>query len=602
MTEIEAGGQSRVYRGVPVAEGIGIGPARLMDPAHVPSHVPRYRIGDDSIEREVRRLKRAFREAREELEELAERVRRQLGEHEADMIRAQVLMVEDPAFVTEVEELIVEKRLNPEAAVAEVVGRFEEMIASIDDPYLRERSADVRDAGRRVLGKLLFVDGAINPTLTEPAVIVASHLVPSLTVRLDREMVLGFVSEHGGRTSHAAILARSLAVPAVTGLEGLTDEVLDEEMVIVDGADGVVIVQPTNEQLEKYREMERRFLARRRAVIAQTARPAVTADGAAVKVLANVGDAGELALAREYEADGVGLYRTEVEYLTHTSLPHEERLVEEYSRAVELFPQAGVVFRALDIGGDKFPPSVPLAHEKNPFIGLRGLRLLLQHVDDLMLPQLRAIARASAAGRTAVMYPMIASVADLQAALELFDRALDEVKEEGHAVGPDIRQGVMIEVPSCVPMLPELLGACSFGSVGTNDLVQYLLAADRNSERMVDAYDPFHPAVIRTLAAILEAGRAAERDLSVCGEAASDPPFLALLIGLGYRVVSVNVGAIPRVKGVVRALSVAGCEDLARRALSARTAEEVLSAAEDFTVEHVEPAQERALDAPRGKG
>jgi phosphotransferase system enzyme I (PtsI) len=407
-------------------------------------------------------------------------------------------------------------------------------------------------------------------------------------------VVLGFVSEHGGYTSHAAILARSLGVPAVTGLKDVTDEIVEGETVIVDGFKGLVIVQPDEEQLQSYQAREERFLDRRRAVIAQSARPAVTSDGTRIHVQANVAGPEDLTLAREYDADGVGLYRTEVEYLSHSSLPPEDRLAEEYSRAVELFAEEGVTFRALDIGGDKFPPSVPLAHEENPFIGMRGLRLLLEHVEDLMVPQLRAIARASAAGRTSIMYPMIASVADMEAALELFQRAVDEARKEGHAVAEELSQGIMIEVPSCVPMLPELLAECSFGSVGTNDLVQYLLAADRNSERMVDAYDPFHPAVLRTLATIYESGRTADRELSVCGEAASDPPFLALLIGLGYRTVSVNVGAIPRVKGIVRELSVEDCEELAREALRARTGDATRAAARDFVAQYAESVKELA--------
>lgn len=594
MTEASTDRQSRVYDGVSVAEGVAAGPARVVDAAHFPPHAPRYRIGDDSAEREIQRLKKACREAREELEALAEKVRQQLGEREAELISAQVLMIDDPAFMAEVEELILEERLNVEAAVADVIGRFEEMVANVDDPYLRERSADVRDAGRRVLGKLLFVDGGMPEALSEPAVIVAGHLVPSLTVHLDRDVVLGFVSEHGGYTSHAAILARSLGVPAVTGLKDVTEEILEGETVIVDGFKGLVIVQPDEEQLQSYREREERFRDRRRAVIAQSARPAVTSDGKRIHVQANVAGPEDLTLAREYDADGVGLYRTEVEYLSHSSLPPEDRLAEEYSRAVDLFAEEGVTFRALDIGGDKFPPSVPLAHEENPFIGMRGLRLLLEHVEDLMVPQLRAIARASAGGRTSIMYPMIASVADMEVALGLFQRAVDEVKEEGRAVAEELSQGIMIEVPSCVPMLPELLAECSFGSVGTNDLVQYLLAADRNSERMVDAYDPFHPAVLRTLATIYDSGRAAERELSVCGEAASDPPFLALLIGLGYRTVSVNVGAIPRVKGIVRELSVEDCEELARTALRARTGDEAHAAAREFVAQHAESVKEPA--------
>jgi phosphoenolpyruvate-protein kinase (PTS system EI component) len=290
-------------------------------------------------------------------------------------------------------------------------------------------------------------------------------------------------------------------------------------------------------------------------------------------------------MAREYGAEGIGLYRTEVEYLSHTALPSEDALAEEYATVAEMFGQKGVAFRALDIGGDKFPPSVPLAHEENPFIGMRGLRLLLEHVEDLMMPQLRALVRASARGRVRIMYPMIASVADLEAALELFERARQQVIEAGYPTGDQVEQGVMIEVPSAIPMLPELLRRADFASVGTNDLVQYLLAADRNSDRMAEAYDPFHPAVIRTLKTIRNAAEETETEVSVCGEIASDARYLPLLVGLGYRTVSVNVGAVPNVKKTIRNLSVAECEELAEEAAGAQTSEAIRRAAREFTRE-----------------
>lgn len=579
--------EPRIYQGLAVAEGVAVGRVKVIDTAHLPSRAPRYEIGEGDIQREVRRLKDACAAAREELERMAERVREQVGPREAEMISAQVLMVEDPAFVAEVEDLIVENRVNAEAAVAEVMERFEGLVSAVDDPYLRERSSDIRDAGRRILARLLFVEGEVSPALTEPSVVVASHLVPSLTVHLQREKVLAFASEHGGYTSHAAILARSLGVPAVTGLKGLTDEVLDGETIIVDGLNGMAIVEPTAAQTEAYRARAERWREKRVDLISRTAEPAVTTDGMRISVMANVGSSSDLELAREYRADGIGLYRTEVEYLTHTSLPSEDTLAEEYGRATALFSEEGVVFRALDIGGDKFPPSVPLAHEDNPFIGMRGLRLLLEHTEDLMLPQLHSIIRASAKGRTAVMYPMIASVSDLEAALELFDRALEEVRGQGYSPAEDIPQGIMVEVPSCIPMLPELLGRADFASVGTNDLVQYLLAADRNSERMMDAYDPFHPAVVRTLQAIRRAADQAEKQVSVCGEAAGDPAFLPLLIGLGYRKISVNIGAVARVKGLIRALTIERCEALAERALTARTGDEIREAARQMTADAV---------------
>jgi phosphotransferase system enzyme I (PtsI) len=574
--------RARTYEGLAVAEGVAIGKAKIIDTAHTPAHVPHYEIGKDDVDREITRFKDACAEARAVLLDQADQLQERLGRREGDFIRAQALMIDDPAFLSEVEELIADERMNAEAAVARVMERFENMVASLDDQYLRERSTDIRDASRRILGQLLFVDGGMAQHLPEPVVVIAGHLVPSLTVNLERAKILAFAAEHGGYTSHAAILARSLSIPAVTGLPGLTDDVMDGETVIVDGTRGLVIVGPTRAQKAAYAETARELADRREGLTAQSCELAVTRDGVRVVAMANVGRPEEMGPAAEHGAEGIGLYRTEVDYLTHSVLPSEDTLAERYSQATERFAQEGVVFRVLDIGGDKFPPSVPLAHEENPFIGLRGLRLLLKHQEDLMLPQLRAILRASAKGKVSVMYPMVASVTDLDAALDVFEQARTQVLEAGHAVGEEVSQGIMIEVPSAVPMLQEMLERVDFGSVGTNDLVQYLLAADRNSDRMAEAYDPYHPAVIRTLSAIHHAARKAGKPVSVCGEAASDPAYLPLLVGLGYRTLSVNVGAVPSVKRTVRALTASECRRLAQEALHARTAADIHQAAKAF--------------------
>jgi len=565
-----------------VAEGIAVGPAKIVELARFPSQVPRQRLPDGDIEREIKRFKTACAKARRGLEQLADRVGKQLGRREADMIRPQAMMAEDPTFLAEVEELIVERRVNAEAAVADVVERFEKIIESLEDRYLRERSTDVRDAGRRILGHLLFADGEIVPRLSAPSVVVSSHLLPSLTVHLDRERILAFATEKGGYTSHAAILARSLDIPAVTGLSGLTEGIVDGETVIVDGIEGLVVVGPGERQRGRYERLAASYRADRGRAVARVREPSQTRDGVPVRVQGNVGRAEDVQKAVEYGADGVGLYRTEFDYLSHSSLPSEEMLADEYGRAAEAFGEKGVVLRALDIGGDKFPPSIPLAHEENPFMGLRGLRLMLQHAADLMLPQLRAIVRASARGKVAVLYPMVVSVEDLEAAERLFERASREVRAAGHEAADNIEQGIMIEVPACIPMLPELLARCSFASVGTNDLVQYLLAADRNSERMVDAYDPFHPAVIRVLGTICRGASAAGVPISVCGETASDTSFLPLLLGLGYRTLSVNVRAVPYVREAVRGLCMAECERLAGEALKATSAAEVQRLVEEL--------------------
>lgn len=565
-----------------MAEGIAVGKARLVDTARFPSQVPRYSIGEHEMEGELKRLRVACAETRDELEELAATVEQRVGKREADLIRPQALMVQDPAFISEVEELIIEERVNVEAAVAQVMEQFEELIASVDDRYLAERSIDVRDAARRILANLLFIEHEIAPDLSEPSVVVADHLLPSLTVHLERDKVLAFASEKGGRTSHGAILARSLGIPAVTGLEGLTEQLAGGETVLVDGTQGVVIVNPSRSRLARYKKLADRYEDDRRKLIAEAGRPALSLDGVDVVVRANIGRPEEVQHVIEYGAAGVGLYRTEFDFLSEAWLPSEEALADQYGEVAEALGDRGLTLRVLDIGGDKFPASVPLQHEENPFMGLRGLRLLLRRADDLLLPQLRAIVRAADKGRVSVLYPMVASIEDLEAAKRYFRQAVDQVATQGVASSAQIPQGVMIEVPSCIPLLPELLDRSEFASVGTNDLVQYLLAADRNSDRMVDVYDPFHPAVMRTLDAIRRAGEQKGKEVSVCGEIAGDPPFLAILLGLGFRSVSVNVGVVPYIKQAVRDLDVGACETLARKVLRASTASEVHQAIEEF--------------------
>ncbi len=370
---------TRTYEGLSVAAGVAIGQVKLVDTTHTPTHVPRYDISPDDVVREIERLKTACAEAREALHAQADQLQERLGRREGDFIRAQALMIDDPAFISEVDQIITHERVNAEAAVARVMERFESMVASLDDQYLRERSSDIRDASRRILSHLLFVDGELTPQLAGPSVIVAMHLVPSLTVNLEREKILAFAAEHGGYTSHAAILARSLNIPAVTGLRGLTDDLIDGQTVVVDGSAGLIIVNPTDEQVASYTRKAQELHDRRMSLIKDSCDLAVTRDGIRVVTLANLGRPEEMGLASEYGAEGVGLYRTEVDYLSSSELPTEDFLAEHYGRAAERFASEGVAFRVLDIGGDKFPPSVPLAHEENPFIGLRGLRLLLRH-------------------------------------------------------------------------------------------------------------------------------------------------------------------------------------------------------------------------------
>jgi len=362
---------------------------------------------------------------------------------------------------------------------------------------------------------------------------------------------------------------------------------VDGQTVAVDGMSGEVVVNPPQNTLERYRRAADKFWKRRERVIEQARQPSITTDETSITVQANIGRLEEAERAAEFYAEGVGLYRTEFEYLSKTALPDEEELTDRYGAVVESSPNNAVVFRVLDVGGDKHPPALSLAHEENPFLGLRGLRLFLRHKEDVALPQLRAMMRAAQRGEVKILYPMVAGQDDLEAVLELADRARRQVEKEGTAVR-DIKHGIMLEVPSAVHTLPDLLELVDFASVGTNDLVQYALAADRNSERMADSYDPYHPAVLRILAYIQRVGHEAGRSVSICGECAADTHFLPILLGMDYHQLSVNVGAVPFVKRAVREVSLEDCRELAEKALEASTPEEIHELSDAFYEEHLE--------------
>jgi phosphotransferase system enzyme I (PtsI) len=499
------------------------------------------------------------------------------------MIRPQAMIAEDPTFVAEVEELIIEESVNVEAAVAEVIRRFEKIMDSMEDQYLRERSTDVRDVGRRIISKLLFVEGDISPELEKPAIVVSTHLVPSLTVHLERDKILGFATEKGGNTSHAAILARSLDIPAVSGLHEFTRRISPEDLLIIDGKEGIVIINPDEETEKNYRRHLEEHISERKRVAQVASQPGITTDGTKIKIQGNIGRPADLQQAVKYKTDGIGLYRTEFSFMSHSKLPNEEALAEEYITAAKAFPDQGVALRILDIGGDKFPPAIPLAHEENPFIGMRGLRLMLQHAEDLLLPQMKAIIRASKAGKISILYPMVASIEDLEAAKELFQKAREQVEADGHEVREDIEQGIMIEVPSCLPMLQDILEECDFATVGTNDLIQYVLAADRNSERMSDAYNPYHPAILRMLNTICTTADELNKPISICGEMASDLTMLPLLLGMGYRCLSLNIAAVPYVRQAIRTLDLKACKTLSEKVMPLTHEDDIKSTLESFS-------------------
>ena len=543
-------------KGIAAAPGVARGPAYpLMRGMAI---VSCEKVTD--AEAEIRRLEAALAATRIEIAELRDDIARKLNESEASIFDAHLLVLEDVALIDDVSKEVRRSGFNVEFCFQEVAQRYIEIFEKMDDDFLRERASDIRDVTSRVLDQLLGTQPERMGQAAQAHVVAARDLTPSDTAGLHDGGVLAFVTEAGGRTSHSAIMARALDVPAVVGVKGLMEAVQDGDTILVDGESGVVILNPSPGTIESYRDKEQAIRTRRDRVLREVALPDVTADGATFSLLANIGDPGEMEDALGYAARGVGLYRTENLYLRLDSWPSEQVQYEEYADVVRQAKGRPVTFRTLDLGGDKRLGD--LADEANPFMGYRAVRLCLER-PDVFRPQLRALIRAATHGPVQVMFPMISGVEELRRAKAVFRQAEAELASEGvRAVAP-IRLGAMIEIPSAALVATELAVEADFFSVGTNDLVQYLLAVDRGNQRVASLYDPCHPAVVRTLQLIFEAAARQGIPVAVCGELGGDPLWAPLLLGLGVHELSMTPAALAEVRFVLRHSSLAEIKALA---------------------------------------
>ena len=553
--------------GIAAAPGVARGPAYpLMRGMAI---VACEKVSDPDAE--LRRLEGALAATRQEISQLRDDVARKLNESEASIFDAHLLVLEDVALIDDVSREVRSTGFNVEFCFQEVAQRYIEIFEKMDDDFLRERASDIRDVTGRVLDHLLGTRPERVGQAAQAHVVAARDLTPSDTAGLHDGGVLAFVTEEGGRTSHSAIMARSLDVPAVVGVKGLMEAVREDDVILVDGETGLVILNPTPETIDGYRDKEQAIRQRRDRVRAEVSFPDLTADGAAFSLLANIGDPAEMEDALAYCARGIGLYRTENLYLRLDGWPDENVQYEEYAEAVRLAKGRPVTFRTLDIGGDKRLGD--LADEANPFMGYRAVRMCLER-PDVFRPQLRALVRAAAHGPVQVMFPMISGVEELRRAKAVFRDVEAELAREGVRPVEAIRLGAMIEIPSAALVADSLAAEADFFSVGTNDLVQYLLAVDRGNQRVASLYDPCHPAVVRTLMAIFAAAQKAGIPAAVCGELGGDPVWAPLLIGLGVHELSMSPAALPEVRFVLRhstaaelrelAAQVVACDDAAR--------------------------------------
>ncbi len=548
-------------QGTAAAPGVGRGPAYLL--LQGMAIVSCQKVPD--VEAELRRFESALEATRQAIAKLRQEVAKSLGESEAAIFDAHLLVLDDVALIDDVSKEVRSSGFNIEFCFQEVVQRYIDIFERMEDDFLRERASDIRDVTSRVMHHLLGTRPAHAAMAARQQVVVARDLTPSETAGLPEDGVLAFVTEEGGRTGHSAIMARSLEIPAVVGVKGLMDAVQEGDIILVDGETGAVVINPTAATLEGYRDQELAIRRRRDRVMLEIALPDVTSDGEGFALQANIGGPEDLEDARLYCAQGVGLYRTENLYLRLDAWPTEAEQYEEYAEVVREARGRLVTFRTLDLGGDKRLGD--LTDEANPFMGYRAIRLCLDR-PDVFRPQLRAILRAAALGPVAVMFPMISGIEEFRRAKAVLGSVATELAAEGIVPMERIRLGAMIEIPSVAAVAEDLALEVDFFSVGTNDLVQYLLAVDRGNPRISALYEPAHPAVVRTLERIFKAARQHGVAAAVCGELAGDPVWAPLLIGLGAHELSMAPPAIPEVRFVLRHSTKEELTQLAQRALA----------------------------------
>jgi len=565
--------KSLELRGFPISPGVAIGKAAVFDEAG-PEEVPEYRVPPSRVDAEITRFKHALSQTRKDLTALIKSIEADLGESEADIFRVQLSVMDDPSVRGEIERLIVEDKYNVESALSLTIEKFSRLLSSVSDGVLKERATDIRDLGKQLLAKLMFDGNAALWNLEEKVIVVARNLSPAITVKIDRSKILGFVADSLGPTSHAAILARSLEVPAVGAVRNLAGLVAPSDILVIDGFSGLVFVNPPKKTLAHYRGLKEEADARRHALVQLVSLPSVTSDGEEIQLMANIGKQAEVSAAVRAGAHGIGLYRTEFPFLSHRQMPTEHEQFQTYREVVERMAPARVVIRMLDIGGDKFPPYIPVPRDTNPYLGWRGIRLLLRH-KEVLKTQMRAILRASHFGSVSVLYPMVSGLEELRMAKTLLEEVKRELTAEKIPFSEDVTQGAMIEVPSAAIILDLLLKEIDFLSVGTNDLTQYVLAINRNSESLAPFFDPLHPALLRLLRTLVGAARRAGKPICICGEMAGDPMAARLLIGMGYRRLSMAPASILRIKEAVRNVQLKECRQIAHEALRKETAWEV---------------------------
>ncbi|MBU9705382.1 phosphoenolpyruvate--protein phosphotransferase [Paenibacillus sp. AK121] len=557
--------------GIAASAGIAIARAFILE--HPNYAVERRAVGD--VEAEIARLDAALAESQTELESIKEKTLRELGEKKAEIFASHLLILNDPELIDPVKAKIRDEQLNADYALNEVATQFVSMFENMKSAYLQERASDMRDVTKRVLNHLLGVHFVSPAEIAEETIVLAEDLTPSDTAQLNREFVKGFATNIGGRTSHSAIMARSLEIPAVVGTKNILSQAKSGDLIIVDGLDGHVFVNPTEEIIAEYRAKQVAYDKQREEWRKLRGEATVSVDGVHVELAANIGTPNDVAGVLDNGGEGVGLYRTEFLYMGRDKLPSEDVQYTAYKTVLERMEGKPVVVRTLDIGGDKELPYLDLPKEMNPFLGFRAIRLCLDR-QDIFRTQLRALLRASVHGNLRIMFPMIATLNEFREAKAVLLEEKEKLVAEGVSVSEEIQLGIMVEIPSTAVLADQFAKEVDFFSIGTNDLIQYTMAADRMNERVSYLYQPYNPSILRLVKMVIDAAHREGRWVGMCGEMAGDTTAIPLLLGLGLDEFSMSATSILPARSQISKLSRADMEKLATKALDMQTAEQVV--------------------------
>lgn len=569
---------SKLIKGIAASDGVAIAKAYLLVEPDL-TFDKNEKVTD--VEGEVAKFNSAIEASKVELTKIRNNAEVQLGADKAAIFDAHLLVLDDPELIQPIQDNIKNENANAATALTDVTTQFVTIFESMDNEYMKERAADIRDVSKRVLSHILGVELPNPSMIDESVVIVGNDLTPSDTAQLNKEFVQGFATNIGGRTSHSAIMSRSLEIPAIVGTKSITQEVKQGDMIIVDGLNGDVIVNPTEDELIAYQDKRERYFADKKELQKLRDADTVTVDGVHAELAANIGTPNDLPGVIENGAQGIGLYRTEFLYMGRDQMPTEEEQFEAYKEVLEAMDGKRVVVRTLDIGGDKELSYLNLPEEMNPFLGYRAIRLCLAQ-QDIFRPQLRALLRASVYGKLNIMFPMVATINEFREAKAILLEEKENLKNEGHDISDDIELGIMVEIPATAALADVFAKEVDFFSIGTNDLIQYTLAADRMSERVSYLYQPYNPSILRLVKQVIEASHKEGKWTGMCGEMAGDETAIPLLLGLGLDEFSMSATSILKARRQINGLSKNEMTELANRAVDCATQEEVIELVNNY--------------------